>query len=110
MVMLTVSVLLGLLLLLRRPIQTGRLVLHHQPLEDVLAVLLDLRQQGARALVVTGEVQGWRDGCLQAADLLLLARQLGFAPVWVQDKPENKAENVMVCGRYSCVKCDGRCG
>lgn len=104
--MLTVSALLGLLLVLRRPMQTGRLILHlAQPLEEVLAVLLDLRQQGARALVVTGEVQGWRDGCLRAADVLLLARQLGFAPVWVQDMPVNKAENVMVCGRYSGVKC-----
>ncbi len=104
--MLTVSVLLGLLLLLRRPIQTGKLVLRYaQPLEEVLAVLLDLRQQGARALVITGEVQGWRDGCLQVADVLLLARQLGFAPVWVQDKPINKAANVMACGRYGGVKC-----
>lgn len=108
--MLSVSLLLGLLLL-RQPVQTGRLVLRQtQPLEDVLTELLDLRQEGARALVMAGDVQGWCDGCLQAADVLLLARQLGFAPVWVQDKPLNMAANVVTCGRYGCVNCDGRCG
>ena len=108
--MLSVSLLLGLLLL-RRPVQTGRLVLRpDQPLENVLAELLDLRQEGARALVMAGDVQGWCDGCLQVADVLLLARQLGFAPVWVQDKPLNMAENAVTCGRYGCVNWDGRCG